>query len=127
MLRILVPFAALRCRLLSTLGAAFCLRQEQPPYLIAVSFVAYGNAMASNEKQYWFPAKRYGWGWGLPTVWQGWGVFVIYFVLILAGAVAVLPNYGAPRFVAYAGALTLLLVAICWVKGERPEWRWGGK
>ena len=83
--------------------------------------------MASNEKQYWFPAKRYGWGWGLPTVWQGWVVFVIYFALILAGAVAVLPTYGAPRFVAYASALTLLLVAICWVKGERPQWRWGSK
>jgi len=83
--------------------------------------------MASNEEQYWFPAKRYGWGWGLPTAWQGWVVFVIYFGLILVGAVAVLPNYGTPSFVAYTGAITLLLVAICWVKGERPQWRWGNK
>ncbi len=26
----------------------------------------------SVEKKYWFPAKRYGWGWGIPNVWQGW-------------------------------------------------------
>ena len=24
---------------------------------------------------YWFPAKRYGYGWGLPHTWQGWIVF----------------------------------------------------
>jgi hypothetical protein len=24
--------------------------------------------------RYWFPAKRYGWGWGLPVTWQGWAV-----------------------------------------------------
>lgn len=30
--------------------------------------------MASNGKKIWFPAKRYGWGWGLPVTWQGWVV-----------------------------------------------------
>ena len=24
------------------------------------------------ERKYWFPAKRYGWGWGMPNTWQGW-------------------------------------------------------
>jgi len=23
------------------------------------------------ERDYWFPAKRYGWGWGIPNRWQG--------------------------------------------------------
>ena len=27
-----------------------------------------------DRNQYWFPAKRKGWGWGPPTVWQGWAV-----------------------------------------------------
>jgi hypothetical protein len=27
------------------------------------------------ERKYWFPAKRYGWGWGIPSSWQGWLVF----------------------------------------------------
>jgi hypothetical protein len=83
--------------------------------------------MTSNEKQYWFPAKRYGWGWGFPTMWQGWAVFITYFGLILTGAVAVLPIYGAPGFAAYTGVHSIVLIAICWVKGEPPQWRWGNK
>lgn len=83
--------------------------------------------MASTEKKYWFPAKRSGWGWGLPTAWQGWLVCVIYFALVLAGAGAVLPRHGAPCFFAYTGALTLLLVVICMVKGERLPWLRGNK
>ena len=51
----------------------------------------------------------------------------VYGSLILAGAVALLPNYGAPSFLAYCAALTLVLVAICWIKGERPQWRWPRK
>ena len=30
-----------------------------------------------DKKEYWFAAKTYGWGWGLPTVWQGWLVYGI--------------------------------------------------
>ena len=32
-----------------------------------------------SEKEYWFPAKKYGWGWGLPSTWQGWVVYCVYF------------------------------------------------
>ena len=24
-----------------------------------------------NPPRYWFPVKRYGWGWGLPGTWEG--------------------------------------------------------
>lgn len=81
--------------------------------------------MTEDEKQYWFPAKRFGWGWGVPTAWQGWVVIAAYFALVIAGVITVLPNYGAPGFLAYTSALTAVLIAICWVKGERPQWRWG--
>ena len=27
----------------------------------------------------WFPAKRYGYGWGLPSRWQGWVVMLVFF------------------------------------------------
>ncbi len=27
-----------------------------------------------SRQPYWFPAKTYGWGWGLPVTWQGWVV-----------------------------------------------------
>ncbi len=83
--------------------------------------------MTSSEKQYWFPAKRYGWGWGFPITWQGWVVFVGYIGALLAGACFVLPPYGAPMFATYAAVLTSVLIAICWVKGERPHWRWGNE
>lgn len=74
---------------------------------------------------YWFPAKRYGWGWGWPATWQGWLVLFGFFILIGAGALAFPPNSHAPAFVIYVLVLSALLVAICWLKGEPPRWRWG--
>jgi hypothetical protein len=76
---------------------------------------------------YWFPAKRYGWGWGMPTVWQGWAVLVAFFCLLLIGAVWLLPSSGRAAFVLYAMLLCAILVAVCWIKGEPPSWRWGKK
>jgi hypothetical protein len=35
------------------------------------------------DGRYWFPAKRYGWGWGLPVTWQGW--LVAFIALTVAG------------------------------------------
>ncbi len=77
------------------------------------------------KRTYWFPAKRYGWGWGPPTAWQGWLVIVAFALLVAAGAVALLPVYGAAVFVAYAALLCLVLIGVCWIKGEPPRWRWG--
>jgi len=80
-----------------------------------------------DEKTYWFPAKRYGWGWGLPYVWQGWVVMAIFALLVAFGAVFLLPSHGRGAFVGYTVFLCALLVAVCWAKGEPPGWRWGGK
>jgi uncharacterized membrane protein YhaH (DUF805 family) len=80
----------------------------------------------AEKPKYWFPAKRYGWGWGPPTAWQGWVVLLVFFALVLAGAVGVLPAQGRFAFLLYTLALVAMLVAICWLKGERPKWRWGG-
>jgi hypothetical protein len=38
-------------------------------------FLRDGNAMNTNNPRYWFRAKRYGMGWGLPLAWQGWVFF----------------------------------------------------
>ena len=38
-----------------------------------------------SRSRYWFPAKRYGWGWGLPVAWQGWLVLAVFFGLVAAG------------------------------------------
>lgn len=39
-----------------------------------------------NDDEYGFPAKRYGWGWGLPVAWQGWLVIALYALLAIVGA-----------------------------------------
>ena len=75
--------------------------------------------------RYWFPAKRYGWGWGLPASWQGWVVIALYTALIAAGAVVISPSGRPGAFVAYLLLLSLMLIAVCWAKGEPPRWRWG--
>ena len=40
---------------------------------------------STNPHNYWFPARRYGWGWGLPATWQGWLVLAGYVLLALVG------------------------------------------
>jgi uncharacterized membrane protein YhaH (DUF805 family) len=79
-----------------------------------------------NDKQYWFPAKRYGWGWGLPSSRQGWVVLCAFIALVALGFFVFPPDKQLGLYLAYVGALTMLLIAICWLKGEPPRWRWGG-
>jgi hypothetical protein len=77
------------------------------------------------KPEYWFPAKRYGWGWGLPRTWQGWIVLAVFFALIGAGVLYFPPAEHRIGFVIYIVVLIVLLVAVCYAKGEPPRWRWG--
>jgi hypothetical protein len=79
----------------------------------------------SAKQNYWFPAKRYGWGWGLPSSWQGWVVLTVFIVLFGAGFLVFPPNRELGLYLAYVGILSALFGAICWLKGEPPRWRWG--
>lgn len=90
--------------------------------------------MSPPEKpRYWFPAKRYGWGWGVPCCWQGWLVIIAYVGLLLAGVFWLLHGgrEEAPNrlsgFHVWMGAITVAFLLICWLKGEPPKWRWGDK
>jgi hypothetical protein len=81
--------------------------------------------MTSPDDRYWFPAKRYGWGWGVPRCWQGWAVLVGYLVLgVLGVRIFQLPRH-ALLFALYQAVITGALIIICWQKGEPPRWRWG--
>jgi phosphatidylserine synthase len=82
-----------------------------------------GDFPMSSKQKYWFPAKRYGWGWGFPSCWQGWVVTSVYFVLLGVGILSFSQN--TVVFASFAAILTLLLLVICWIKGEPPRWRWG--
>ncbi|HEY6830075.1 MAG TPA: hypothetical protein VI259_24640 [Gemmatimonadaceae bacterium] len=79
------------------------------------------------EPNYWFPAKRYGWGWGVPHTWQGWLVVACYVALVGAGIVAIDASARPAWFIFYLVVLTALLVAVCWITGEPPRWRWGAQ
>jgi hypothetical protein len=79
----------------------------------------------ASQGRYWFPAKRYGWGWGLPVTWEGWVVLAAFVVLVAAG-IRVFPPHAMPGFYAmYVVALAALLTGVCWLTGEPPRWRWG--
>jgi hypothetical protein len=75
--------------------------------------------------RYWFPAKRYGWGWGPPTTWEGWAALAVFVGLIVVGAFLFPPNRALPRYLGYVLVLAIALIGLCWLKGEPPRWRWG--
>ena len=87
--------------------------------------------MKSMETKLWFKAKGYGWGW-TPASWEGWLVLAAYAALLVRifwdidrvshSASDTLIDF-APRFL----LVTAVLYWICWVKGEKPRWRWGNK
>ncbi len=80
-------------------------------------------------KKLWFKRKRYGWGW-TPVSWEGWTVLFCYIVLLISDFRTIdavqhsgsdtLINF-APRFI----ILTVILIAICYWRGEPPKWTWG--
>jgi lipoprotein signal peptidase len=79
----------------------------------------------ADTKDYWFPTRSYGLGWGLPTAWQGWLVYTVATILLVAGFFFIRPVTTPLQFQIYSGGVVLLLLAVCWIKGEPPRWRWG--
>ena len=84
--------------------------------------------MQEKKKEIWFPAMKYGYGWGLPVTWQGWVVMLAYILLMTAGGLWLT---GKPFlfvfFPLYVIVLSAVLIYICWKKGEKPDLRWGRK
>ncbi|HTW27273.1 MAG TPA: hypothetical protein VME92_09115 [Acetobacteraceae bacterium] len=119
------PAVGLRCRS----GARLVLLASIP---VSLTFISSGGATRGDEglfsvSKYWFPAKRYGWGWGLPTTWQGWIAVLAFVVLIAAGSILLPPGRSLAAYLIYVCALVVLLLGLCWLKGEPPRWRWGGR
>jgi lipoprotein signal peptidase len=80
---------------------------------------------ASPDTRYWFPAKTYGWGWGLPTRWQGWVVLCAFIVAVVVVSIVLPPATHPIAFFASIGILSGILMVVCYLKGEPPSWRWG--
>jgi len=80
----------------------------------------------------WFRARSYGWGWTPVTV-EGWLVMLAFLVAIGAVTAVFLyqlhhgadPGRATLLFMLEIAILSGLVIAICWLTGERPRWRWG--
>ena len=74
----------------------------------------------NQNQEIWFPAKKHGFGWGIPVTWQGWVVLLVYALLMVIGAVF-LTRFSIPMayFIGYTVLLSLILIFICWMKGEK--------
>ena len=75
----------------------------------------------------WFPAKEYGWGWGIPIAWQGW-VTVAMWSLLLGGGLSLLLRLGPVGIalsVVYMMLMAAVLLVVCYIKGETLRWRNG--
>lgn len=81
-------------------------------------------------KTLWFKRKTYGWGW-TPCTWQGWLVIAIYALAIIALATRLSDN-PSPHELVYSYTLpiiglTVVLIAVSAITGEKPRWQWGEK
>jgi hypothetical protein len=77
-------------------------------------------------RQYWFRAKRYGWGWGAPGTWQGW-VFLLVWTAVTILVVCWVGNWNLPLAFGILQIMVVVLLIVMFTKGEPPRWRWGDK
>jgi hypothetical protein len=82
--------------------------------------------MSEPVRKYWFPAKRYGWGWGPPTTWQGWVFMLVWIAAVTFGATRLIKLHPA-LWALFLVAMLAIMLAVCWAKGEPPSWRWGDR
>ncbi len=84
--------------------------------------------MKNND--YWFKRRRYGYGW-FPVSWQGWTVFGVYLLLVIAGALMIMdvsPEDEAREvafYLLFVAVLTVCLITITMKKAPKAKWRWG--
>jgi hypothetical protein len=81
---------------------------------------------APTDTRYWFAAKTYGWGWGLPLTWEGWVSLIVWAAVLFTGIYRLRHQHQSLELrLGYVTAMSLVLVLICYWKGEPPGWRWG--
>lgn len=71
---------------------------------------------------YWFRARKYGYGSGLPLRWQGWAVLIGYMLIVTAAAGLLAPRT-IVGFLLVIGVSTAFLFTICRSR-TRGGWRW---
>lgn len=81
-------------------------------------------------KDYWFKRRRFGYGW-IPTTVSGWLVIGVYLIVVVL--LSLILSFGGDDptakelilfFFSFSIA-TAALIAVSYLKGPRPKWRWG--
>jgi hypothetical protein len=80
-------------------------------------------------KKYWFVRKAYGWGW-TPGSWQGWATMGVYFggvasIVLKADQSNESTEYMTNNLLIPITVLTIALLIITYLTGEKPKWQWG--
>lgn len=73
------------------------------------------------DSNLWFKRKLYGWGW-TPATWQGWlvvGIWALFFTF----SMLYVNDLWLKNLIIFISIIILL--AICYKKGEPPKWQWG--
>ena len=81
--------------------------------------------MSAPTRKYWFPAKRFGWGWGPPSTWEGW-VFLVAWIAVVFACTPLVEGHPV-LFGLFMAAMIAVMLAVCFAKGEPPRWRWGDR
>jgi hypothetical protein len=94
-------------------------------------FKKYIEHWKDNPNGYWFKRKLYGWGW-VPVKWQGWLTIAIFILFILLSSLDLksdsnLADTKITEFLFKVVLLIIILIFICYKKGEKPKWQWGIK
>lgn len=86
--------------------------------------------MAQRSHRPWFKTKKYGWGW-TPASLEGWvvliGALVLYLGAILIAALTASDPVVLVVTLVGSVLLTIVLVGVSMMTGEKPRWRWGGE
>ncbi len=77
----------------------------------------------------WFRAKQYGLGW-YPCSLYGWIVMIIFILLVVLNFERIDAQSSSIKntliwFIPETIVLSIILMIICWMTGEKPCWKWG--
>lgn len=91
-------------------------------------FNKYIEYLKDNPEGYWFKRKLYGWGW-VPATREGWFVIGVYVLFLINFALSfkgvVVSEKNPIQIVSPIIIATIILIVICYRKGESPRWQWG--
>lgn len=73
-------------------------------------------------KKIWFKRKLFGWGWR-PSSWEGWLVLLVW-IVFLCFFIRNIEQKPLKNFIILFASM-LILVFICYKRGEKPRWQWG--